>query len=1529
MSLTGLRSSRLAPMLVAAVVLAMAWIGIATVQPASADTDPPTGTPATVSADALPTWQVNGVVWSQVTVGNTVYATGSFTTARPPGVGAGGAGQINVGNLIAYNITTGNRVTSFNHTLNAQGLTITASPDKTRVYVGGDFTAVDGVARSHIAAFDTATGALDTSFHPSLANQVAAISATNTTVYVGGSFFSASGSSRRRLAAFNAANGALLSWAPTADDNNVQAMVVTPDNSRVIIGGKFTTLNGVAANGMGSVDAITGATEPWAANQTIHDGGTGSAIDSLTTDGTQIYGSGYAFQTGDFEGAFAADPNTGNIAWLNDCHGDTYSIQPVGQVLYTVSHAHNCSTIGAFPQSNPWSINMRHALAFTTYPTGTNTGPDDYGWNYNGVPAPTLLQWFPTLTLGTYTGQNQAAWSVSGNSDYITLGGEFPSVNGTAQQGLVRFAIRSAAPDKRGPTRPPNPTTPTATSISAGTARVSWQSAYDQDNANLTYNVYRSGTAAPVYTTTAASNYWTYPNLGFIDKGLTPGSSYTYTIKVSDPDGNSLTLPKTNSVTIGSTQPSQYDTDVANDGASAFWPLGEPSGSAILDNVAFNDATAQAGVTRGAPGPISGDSTTASTFSGDSTGWAVTNSTMSVGSDFSVETWVKTTTTSGGKIVGYGDGNTADSNSYDRHIYMDNAGRIVFGVYPGSARTVTSSNTYNDGKWHYIVATLSSTTGMTLYVDGKKVATDSGTKSAQAYTGYWRIGGDRLNGWPDQPSSEDFAGSIGDVAIYPVSLGLSTVQSHFIDAGGTLNLPAKPTDAYGKAVYGDSPDLYWRLGEAQGPTANDVSPNQANGTYTGGVTYGSAGAIADTSDTAVTFDGSTGSIGSDDPVTDPTVYSEELWFKTTTTHGGKLIGLGDQQSGRSSSYDRHVYMENSGQLTFGVWTGQPNTITSPNSYNDDKWHYMVATQGPDGMTLYVDGQSVGTNPQTQAQAYTGYWRVGGDSDWGGDSPYFAGSIDEVAVYSHELAPSQIVAHFQADGGQVPNQSPVAAFTSTGSGLEVTVDGSGSSDPDGTVASYDWNWGDGTADGSGVSDTHAYAAAGTYTVKLTVTDNDGATDSVTHDVTVTNTPPTASFTTSANALKVTVDGTGSSDPDGSIASYNWHWGDGSPDSSGSTASHTYATPGNYTVELTVTDNGGATDVVSHDVNVTLSNEPPVAAFTSTTDDLKVSVDASGSNDPDGTVASYDWDWGDGSDGGTGSTTSHTYATAGTYTIKLTVTDNDGATDSISHDVTTNPVTIASDSFARTVTNGWGTADLGGAWTPTGAKSNFSVSGGVGSITMPNPGSGPSVQLNSLSVSSAEVTVGAAVPAQVTGGGVFVSVMPRSVASVGNYRAVANLRADGRVALSLVRVDTDGQATIVPSSIVPGLSVNPGQVLEIKALASGTNPTTLAAKVWVQGTSEPSDWQATGTDVSGPMQTAGSIGLMSYLSANATVSPAVVSFSGFQAVEGESASPNALAAAEFVATTDVHRSKDPALAARVSPPLGKAQVQITNK
>jgi len=125
--------------------------------------------------------------------------------------------------------------------------------------------------------------------------------------------------------------------------------------------------------------------------------------------------------------------------------------------------------------------------------------------------------------------------------------------------------------------------------------------------------------------------------------------------------------------------------------------------------------------------------------------------------------------------------------------------------------------------------------------------------------------------------------------------------------------------------------------------------------------------------------------------------------------------------------------------------------------------------------------------------------------------------------------------------------------------------------------------------------------------------------------------------------------------------------------------------------------------------TPANVAPTAAFTSSAANLALSVDGSTSTDADGTIASYAWDFGDGSTG-TGRTASRTYAAAGTYAVKLTVTDNAGATGTVTKSVTVTATAakLAADAFARSVTGGWGSADIGGAWTISGTAANAAVS-----------------------------------------------------------------------------------------------------------------------------------------------------------------------------------------------------------------------------
>ncbi|WP_157970507.1 WD40 repeat domain-containing protein [Nakamurella deserti] len=528
----------------AALLVALASVGIGRAAPAVADTRPAPGVPATVSADVLPTVQINGIVRGQVVVGNTVYATGDFSAARPAGSPLG-VDEVPRGNLLAYDITTGALSTTFVHTLSGGGgSAVAASPDGTRLYVGGSFSQVDGVDRLRIAAFDlTQPGApLVPTFTNGVDRPVADIVATNDTVFAGGSFTG-------RLRSWDRSGAVRQGWSATAD-GNVFALVLTPDGSKLVVGGGFTTLNGRPAASVGAVSVSTGATiTPWASASSdlsvwpIRNVAPDGAVTSLSTDGTNLYISGYNF--GDrsqprLEGTAALSPTDGTIRWIGDCHGDTYDAFPMNGVLYSVSHAHDCANIGGFPESP-----SRRALAQTTTVGGVNTHSDVGGYyDFAGWPRPNLLHWYPTLNVGTASGVGQAAWSVTGNSDYIVLGGEFTIVDGVAQQGLVRYAIASVAPDLAGPTLANWQFPGTATVADAtGRSAVSFAGTWDPDNTALTYSVFRgTGSTTPVWTYgPVKSNFWTVPTLSFVDRNLIPGAVHRYRIVATDPFGNSVT----------------------------------------------------------------------------------------------------------------------------------------------------------------------------------------------------------------------------------------------------------------------------------------------------------------------------------------------------------------------------------------------------------------------------------------------------------------------------------------------------------------------------------------------------------------------------------------------------------------------------------------------------------------------------------------------------------------------------------------------------------------------------------------------------------------------------------------------------------------------------------------------------------------------------------------------------------------------------------------------------------------------------
>lgn len=162
----------------------------------------------------------------------------------------------------------------------------------------------------------------------------------------------------------------------------------------------------------------------------------------------------------------------------------------------------------------------------------------------------------------------------------------------------------------------------------------------------------------------------------------------------------------------------------------------------------------------------------------------------------------------------------------------------------------------------------------------------------------------------------------------------------------------------------------------------------------------------------------------------------------------------------------------------------------------------------------------------------------------------------------------------------------------------------------------------------------------------------------------------SFRTGYAPLAVHFDATGSGSPNGPIVDYDWDL-DGT-DASGAEVDHTFTVKGPHPVRLTVTDPAGQMDSTTD--TITVKSQPPVASFRCLTIPLKAEhdgqFDASASSDPDGEIASYVWSFGDGG-AEEGDLVTHVFATRGTYTVRLTVTDDTGDQDSISQTFTVGP------------------------------------------------------------------------------------------------------------------------------------------------------------------------------------------------------------------------------------------------------------------
>lgn len=265
---------------------------------------------------------------------------------------------------------------------------------------------------------------------------------------------------------------------------------------------------------------------------------------------------------------------------------------------------------------------------------------------------------------------------------------------------------------------------------------------------------------------------------------LTPSTSSRYTATIA----NSTDTASTDNYF-------QCSTILASsvDGANALfvWPFGETSGTTVADTSGKGDngtyAVAPSVDTASSPTKSCPRDTGSPWLLNGSSNFAYFGTQQTNPTTFSLEVWFKTSTI-GGKLLGFGSATTGSSGNYDRHLYINSSGLLVFGIYNGACYTISTGSSVADGKWHQAVATLAPSgtyAGMRLYLDGSLVASDTTHATPQNFNGYWRVGYDNIGSWPNSPSNYYFTGDLRYASVYSVVLTPTQVLKHYGAGAGS------------------------------------------------------------------------------------------------------------------------------------------------------------------------------------------------------------------------------------------------------------------------------------------------------------------------------------------------------------------------------------------------------------------------------------------------------------------------------------------------------------------------------------------------------------------------------------------------------------------------------------------------------------------------------------------------------------------------------------------------------------------------
>ncbi len=762
------------------------------------------------------------------------------------------------------------------------------------------------------------------------------------------------------------------------------------------------------------------------------------------------------------------------------------------------------------------------------------------------------------------------------------------------------------------------------------------------------------------------------------DTGTTPTTSHTFPtagnaevgLRVTDNGGATATTTK--AITIegegGSGEPTTYNKAVlGTPGLTDYWRLGESTGSLLADSVGPSPATTSGEPTLGIPGSVFNEPDTAVRFDGvnDAANAAVD---LSGKTAITVEFWMKWNAWANDDALAMEFTNNFNENAGGFLVDPNSSyGNFAVALGIGGSRNITLFSRPTAGRWHHYAFVLDTTAPaaeqVVPYVDGKAVAyskAGSGTEAppfANSTLNFMSRAGSALFG----------SGDLDEVAIYDRALPPATVTGHYAVAAHN-NPPA--------ASFTASPNPALTNSTVSFDASASTDPEGAVAKYEWDL------------DGNGTFETNTGAT--------PTVT------RSYSIPGDRSIGLRvTDNEGGTATTTRTLTIQN--QLPVASFSASPNPVLSGVSTTLN----ASASSDPDGTITKYE------------------WDLDGNGSYETDTGTTASKVTSYATPGERLVGLRVTDNSGAtttttQAVTVENRAPSASFTATPnpvvSGATVSFNASASADPDGTIAKYEWDLdGNGSyeTNSAGATTTTSYATPGERTVGLRVTDDSGATATTTRAVTVQNRAPSASITATPNPVvsgsNVTFDASGSVDPDGTIAKYEWDLdGNGTYEISGegkATITAPYAQPGTRTVGVRVTDNSGATATAT--TTLTVQNRPPNASFTATPNPVSpnatTTFDASGSKDPDGTIAKYEWDLdGNGSyetNTATKATATRSYTSEGTVNVGLRITDNSGATAT-----TTVPLTVKNQAPTASFTATPNPAN-------TNATVSFSASGSV--------------------------------------------------------------------------------------------------------------------------------------------------------------------------------------------------------------------------